>query len=144
MNILKRKNGFTLTEITIVVILIAILSAASIPYYKNYLERQKVALAISSLRMFADSAERYMSLHNEQLPSRLSLLDLDIESDKFDNDGSSYNDGNFTFQIENNHFVADRNTGEYVLSYSLGDDAKLSCTPEEYCSNVLNITSSED
>ncbi len=144
MNLLKQNKGYTLMEIMVVVILIAILSAAGVPYYKDHIERQKAALGISNLKMFTDSVERYMALHNENVPTDLTLLDLDISNGNFSDNGKKYNDGTFTFSTDGESSVlAERNTGEYTLSFSLGDDGKLSCTPTTYCSDKLNISCSE-
>ena len=151
MNILNKKTGFTLMEILITVIIISLLAAAGIPYYKDHIERQKAALGITNLRMIADSLERYMALHGETIPTNLASLDSDIDRSKLSSDHTVYNDGGFTFTIQNNNGVpvveGQRNTGEYTLSFSLGDDEDsdanygLTCTSSDpdICSDTLGL-----
>ena len=149
MKILDKK-GYTLMEIMIVVIIIGILSAAAIPYYKDHIERQKSATGITVMRMIGDSVERYMTLHGETLPENFDFtkLDLDIDHSKLSPDFESYIDGDFIFTISNNAVNAARNTGDiqripYTLSYSLGDDVgAISCesSTENYCTDTLHIT----
>ncbi len=141
MSILSKKTGFTLMEIMIVVLVITILASAAIPYYKDYIERQKAALGVTNLRMIADSVERYMALHGETVPTNLTLLDADIDRSKLSYDRTSYDDGNFTFRINNNAVIGVRNSGEYTLSFSLGDDSTLSCNSSDpdICSEKLGI-----
>lgn len=148
MNILRNKSGFTLMELMIVLVIIVILAAAGVPYYKDHLERQKAAVGVTTLRMIADSAERYMAMRSDRLPNnfRLSLLDADIDRSKLIDGGRAYNDGNFTYKVESNNgdnaeAFAIRNTGEYTLVFSLGTDTGLSCTStdRDFCSNKLGL-----
>lgn len=153
MNILNKKSGYTLMEIMVVVIIIGTLAAAAIPYYKDHIERQKAATGITTLRMFADSIERYMSLHGETLPEGFDFtkLDLDIDHSRLSQNNKSYTDENFTFQIDvdgntvkacRGSSCADDSRRLYTLSYSLGDESSLSCssTTDNYCSETLHIT----
>ena len=151
MSILNKKAGYTLMELLITVIIISLLAAAGVPYYKDHIERQKAALGITNLRMITDSLERYMALHSETIPTNLALLDADIDRSKLSNDKTSYNDGSFTFTIYNNGGIpvveGRRNTGEYTLSFSLGDDEDsdadygLSCTSTDpdICADKLGL-----
>ena len=136
MNILNKKSGFTLTEVLVIVIVIGILAAAGVPYYKDHLERQKAAIGITDLRMIADSVERYLTLHPDATPE-LRLLDIDIEDDE-----GTYNNGNFTFSIKDSYIIGERNTGEYNLRFTLGDEPKLCCHGNDnICSDKLNLES---
>ena len=140
MNILNKKAGFTLMEIMVAVLVIGILAVAGVPYYHDHLERQKAALGITNIRMIADSVERYMVLHPSAVPTTFDLLDIDL-----DITGSTYNDGNFTFTIENQdpgYVQGQRNTGEYTLRFILGDEPKLCCnSSNNICTDKLNLTS---
>ena len=151
MKILNNEKGFTLMEVLIVVIVIAILSMVASPYYKDHLERQKAASAISTLRMFTDSMERYMALHNETPTSNLSLLDMDIDKTKLGGvNNSEYSDSSFTYRLENygskDYMTGRRNTGLYTLYFSLEDDSNdapyLFCKSNDadICENKLRIT----
>lgn len=140
MNISKNKLGFTLMETMIVVLVIGILATAGIPYYRDHLERQKLALGITDLRMIADSVERYMALHPNSLSINFSLLDINIG----DND-DSYDNSYFTFSLSHapDYVLGDRNTGEYSLHFILGDNPELCCvnnTNSDICADKLNLS----
>ncbi|WP_432592304.1 pilin [Stenotrophomonas maltophilia] len=47
---MKRSTGFTLIELMIVIAIIAILAAVSIPIYMNYVSRAQLAAALSDIR----------------------------------------------------------------------------------------------
>ena len=147
------KKGFTLMEILIVVVVMGLLAGVAMPYYRQHLDRQKSVVAISNLRMFADSVERYMALHNETVPTDLSLLDLDIEMEP---GSTEYNDGNFLYSVvsgsDGKRYVKGaRITGEYALGYSVNDDdyesgtddGNLVCvnysSNDRYCQDRLNL-----
>ena len=101
MNILNKKAGFTLMEIMVVVVIIGILSAAGVPYYKDHLERQKAAIGITDLKIIADSMERYTTLH-PTLPEDFNFrkLDADIDFSKLNDTNTEYNNGYFTFSLK--------------------------------------------
>lgn len=144
MNILNKKSGFTLMEMMITVIIISLLAAAAVPYYKDYVERQKAAIGVTDLKMIADSIERYMALHSETVPTNLALLDADIDRAKLANGNTTYNNGSFTFSIGDFEVIGARNTGEYTLHFNFNEDSAnygLSCTSSdpEVCTDKLKI-----
>lgn len=142
MNIfIKNKRGFTLMEVMAVVILIGILTAAGVPYYKDHVERQKSVIGITSLRMFADSVERYMALHNNNIPTDFTLLDVDMDPSNIGDGGESYSDGVFVYKIVDGHVQANRNGGLYILYFALGDNPEITCSSDSgnYCQDKLNI-----
>lgn len=144
MNIfnVNNKRGFTLMEIMVTVIIIGILVTAGVPYYKDHIERQKAALGISNLKTVVDSVDRYMALHNQDIPSRFNLLDIKLPSNLLSYGATRYNDGNFTFRINSiqGTLTGERNTGEYSLVYSFMTDT-LSCTSSNanFCHDKLNM-----
>ena len=144
MNIfnINSKCGYTLMEIMVTVVIIGILTTVGVPYYKDHVERQKAALGITNLRTVVDSVDRYMALHNQNIPAKFSLLDINIPSNLLSSGYTKYNDGNFTFTIDTTQgtLTAVRNTNDYTLTYSFMDDT-LSCTSTDtnYCHDKLNL-----
>ena len=153
MNILNKKAGYTLMEVLIVVVIITILTTMGIPLYRNHLERQKAAIGVTNLRMFADSIERYTALHGDTLPADFDFtkLDLDVDTSKITGTGHSmrYDDDFFTYQIDYTgatpsiHALrhADLSNGGYSLTVGLDDTSDITCISldSDYCSNVLHI-----
>jgi len=60
-------KGFTLIELMIVVVVIAVLSAIAIPSYKNYVLRAKRASARTAIQNMAQQQERYFTQNNTYL-----------------------------------------------------------------------------
>lgn len=54
-----RQNGFTLIEVMVVVVIIAILAAIAVPQYSDYVTRSKIADAVSGLSDSRVRAEQY-------------------------------------------------------------------------------------
>jgi prepilin-type N-terminal cleavage/methylation domain-containing protein len=58
---MKRKCGFTLTELMVVVAIAAILSATAIPMYMNNVRKSKVQGAVDTIGAVKDGITGYMS-----------------------------------------------------------------------------------
>ena len=58
---MKRQSGFTLVELMIVVVVIAILSAIAVPSYTQYVIRSRLTEAFSALASAQSSAEQFWS-----------------------------------------------------------------------------------
>ena len=70
-------QGFTLLELLVVVLIIALLAGIALPQYRKATEKAKATQALTLLRSLYQSAQRYF-LTNGQLPS--SITDLDLET----------------------------------------------------------------
>lgn len=66
----KQQHGFTLVEIMVVVVIIAILSAVAWPAYQNYVTRSNRAAAQSCLLEQAQFMERFYTQHMSYKTSR--------------------------------------------------------------------------
>ena len=62
---MKRNQGFTLIEVMIVVVIVAILAAVAIPSYQNSIQKTRRADAKEALTRVAASEERYFFTNNE-------------------------------------------------------------------------------
>jgi prepilin-type N-terminal cleavage/methylation domain-containing protein len=74
-----RREGFTLLELLIVVIIIAILSSLALPQYLRLAERSRGAEALTVLRDLRSAELRYKAVDEDNLFTKdLDILDVDI------------------------------------------------------------------
>ena len=71
------KKGFTLVELLVVVLIIAILAAVALPQYTTAVERSRATEALTLLAAVAESAQRY-KFHQGVWPTDWDQLDVDI------------------------------------------------------------------
>ena len=71
---MKTQSGFTLIELMITVVVIAILASLAYPSYTNYIERSNLAEAKSALMEAASQMERYYTSNYEY-----AVIDLDVD-----------------------------------------------------------------
>ncbi|WP_251360051.1 type IV pilin protein [Kangiella sp. TOML190] len=83
----KYKAGFTLVEVLIVVVVVAILAAIAIPSYQNYVIRTKRGDAMAALMSAVQAAERYKANNNF---SYQGLTNADIPSQVPVEGGAAY------------------------------------------------------
>lgn len=73
----KKRAGFTLIELMVVLAILALLAAIAIPVYGSYVKDAKYAQAKGNLTLLATLMERYYQNHNAYYPSTTDLLPND-------------------------------------------------------------------
>ena len=76
---MKRKSGFTLVEILVVVVILGILAAIVIPQYTDASTEVKTSALSADLRRVRTQLELYKFQHNGQLPAVTGEAGADFE-----------------------------------------------------------------
>jgi len=77
-----RRNGFTLVELAVVIVIIGVLAAFGVPRFLKSVERSKAAEAFSYLGAIYSAQERYLAL-NGTYSSTVDALDIQFPSPKY-------------------------------------------------------------
>ena len=130
----KKKKGFTLVEVLVVVLIVGILAAIAIPSYHFTIERSRATQGITSLTQIAKAQKTYNAKRGKYAESMIGLpLDMK-DSDGSEATGAEFADQYFDYKIFGDEFErarATRNTGEYELSVDYGT-GQIFCRPIEH------------
>ena len=74
----ENKNGFTLLELLVVVVIIGVLAAIALPQYKKVVERSQMAEAVTVVKSIAQAQQRYY-LSNGKYADCYGLNSLDVD-----------------------------------------------------------------
>ncbi len=83
---MRKRNGFTLVEILIVVIILSILAAIVIPQFSGASEEAKLASLVSDLQTIRSQIQLYKAQHNHGttcLPGTVSGVDFENAMTKY-------------------------------------------------------------
>ncbi|MCB5288325.1 MAG: prepilin-type N-terminal cleavage/methylation domain-containing protein [Candidatus Cloacimonetes bacterium] len=78
---LSNKNGFTLVEIIVVLIILAILAAFTIPTYLGYVKNSKVLMDESTLGLLNRTTQAYRTSHHHNDPTTDPFSDHSINNE---------------------------------------------------------------
>jgi len=130
------KQGFTLLELLVVVLIIGILAGIAIPQYQMAVGRAKFATIKDKTKAVVEAAQRYYMIHGTYVGAK-DNLDID-----FTNLGCAIIDGTITPYVQCYtfifgkyvHFYVNRDTGVpltcYVNSTDKSHKANLLCQKE--------------
>ena len=120
----KNKRAFTLTELLIVVIVIGVLSAVTLPKFNRVIENRKVTEAEEMMSAVRMEQERRCTLDQNYTTNFDSLSD--VMSDVI----ASANTKNYTYSLQSQGISAKSNSGDYTLKILSYEDGSYCCTGE--------------
>ena len=128
---MKTKRGFTLLEILVAVLIVAVLAAISVPWYNKTVEKMKAADALITMSAVSTN-EHAFYIVNDRYSKNFADLDVDfVDKNGSRAENDNYETENYNFILEDNFVKAERANGEYFL-YKLYNEGEIYCLPEEH------------
>ena len=100
----RRRGGFTLVEIMIVVAIIALLASIAVPGFLRARKRSQASRVINDLRLLDGAIDQYAIENNKTTGASASFTDLKVYLKK---GGALYNTGNDVFGNPYGPFTVD-------------------------------------
>ncbi|WP_428897348.1 prepilin-type N-terminal cleavage/methylation domain-containing protein [Parelusimicrobium proximum] len=110
----NRKKGFTLIEISVVVVIIAVLAALAVPAYQKSVEKSKNAEAVTILNKIKSEQSKRAAFNNGEYAGKFSELSPVIQGKK--SDSAEIATANFTYHLKGsgaNAYAEAVPTGKY-------------------------------
>ena len=137
-------KGFTLIELLIVMLIITVVGAISIPLYMHAMEKSRASEPISLLNTIANAEQRY-KIAKQEYTDQLPDLDIHIEPYTQGNmTPSTFDTEYFDFTLEQEKAIAVRKEGaDYTLAVDY-ETGEVTCAPGEnrICTS-LNLKAGE-
>ena len=140
----KKAKGFTLIELLIVMLIMGVVGAISIPMYMHAMEKSRATEPITLLNTIANAEQRY-KIAAQEYTDQLSDLDIHIEPYTQGNmTPSTFDTEYFDFTLEQEKATAVRKDGgDYTLAVDY-ETGEVTCTPgESRICNSLNLKAGE-
>ncbi|OUO56847.1 hypothetical protein B5F75_03100 [Candidatus Avelusimicrobium gallicola] len=95
------KQGFTLIEILVVVLIIGILSAIALPQYESAVEKSRMSEALINLKAITDASQRYFQANPNEgiIDHKNKIADVDLRGGTWDNSGKVYTTDLFRYEL---------------------------------------------
>jgi len=118
----RNKRGFTITELVIVIAVIAILAAVLIPTFSNVIEKANLSSAMQSARNEYESYLSYYAEYSENADNYIIVSGdyaFVVEDNEFNADGTKIDEDDKEVKIENG-------TSEVTFTVKTGEEAPSS------------------
>ena len=76
-----KNRGFSLVDLLVAIVILALLAAVAIPSYRQFVVRAKNARAIGEIGSISIEIDRFRLKNNGQLPAGLAVLPMEIPLD---------------------------------------------------------------
>lgn len=137
---LGHRRGFTLIELMLIVLLIGILAAVAMPFYRGYKERVRIAQAINEIRIMSTVASNYWN-DNHGYPSSLADIGQAGRLDPWGNPYVYYNiDANGKGHARKDHALNPLNTDFDLYSDGVDGKSKAQITQKDSVDDVIRAS----
>jgi general secretion pathway protein G len=135
-----RRRGFTLIELMLTVVLIGLLTAVAMPFYRGYRERTRIAQAISDIGVMSAVASNYWN-DNHGYPSSLTDIGQAGKLDPWGNPYVYYNiDANGKGGARKDHALNPLNTDFDLYSSGVDGQSKPQITQKDSVDDVIRAS----
>jgi prepilin-type N-terminal cleavage/methylation domain-containing protein len=111
-----KRNGFTLVELAVVIVIIGVLAAFGVPRFLKSVERSKAAEAFAYLSSVRAAQERYQARQGTYA-SDLTQLDIEMSAPKYFSVGSITATEN-TWTLTLTRLAGSSGYGQYTVIYN--------------------------
>ncbi len=136
-------KGFTLVELMVVVIIIAILTAIALPQYQKAVEKSRAAEAVTLGKAIIDAQNRSLDAFPNDSVTTKSALDIKLDEDSTHSwSGSAYTTPDFTYTLQSNGVQIKRNEGssmQYTLFMGNNDSHTANWCSGSICNSMAGM-----
>ena len=140
----KRKRGYTLLEMLVVVVILGVLTAIAIPTYNRAVKRSRIADGLNMLDVLASAQNKYFVEHGHYTDS-LADLNAPVKKSSINQDGAIITT-NFTYSKgakQSCIFAEGKENGGYTIAKNYKTNAKPRCAGNG-CSEISSFVESGD
>ena len=124
------KQGFTLLELLVVVLIIGILTSVAVPQYRRSVRRAEMMEGLTHGKTIMDAAVRYKTV-NGTVPTSFDALDIGFTGASIN--GNSFIDGNFNYRLLPDYVQVLSTKGNYEFQFSYPVVSNTGVTQDVFC-----------